>query len=75
MCIALPGRVVATREEDGVPVADIDFGGVLRTACLAYEPEAVVGSYVLVNAGLAVAVVSEEEAARSFELMATDRPT
>jgi len=44
----------------------IDFGGVLKQASLAYVPEAGVGDYVIVHVGFALSRVDEEEANKIF---------
>ncbi|MCL4561761.1 MAG: HypC/HybG/HupF family hydrogenase formation chaperone [Chloroflexi bacterium] len=40
----------------------VDFGGVIREACLETLPEATVGDYTIVHAGFALNLLSEEEA-------------
>jgi hydrogenase expression/formation protein HypC len=70
MCLGVPGKVVEVFEEDGLRMGLVDFGGIRRRACLAYEPEVEVGSYVVIHVGFAISVVDEEEAARSYELLA-----
>lgn len=44
----------------------IDFGGILKEACLAYVPEANVGDYVIVHVGFALSRVDEAEANQVF---------
>ena len=48
----------------------LDFGGLIRKACLQYVPEATVGEYALIHVGFALATVSPEEAARTFDMLA-----
>jgi len=69
MCLAIPGEVMERREDRGVPFAKVRFGGVTRDVCLACQPDAAVGDYVLVHVGLAIARIDREEAERSFELL------
>ncbi len=71
MCLAVPGRVVSIFEEDPPEVrrGKVDFAGVQKEVCLAFTPEASVGSYVLVHVGFALSVVDEEEAQRIFETL------
>lgn len=71
MCLAVPGRVVSITEEEGLGLGrgKIDFGGVVKEACLAYTPEASVGDYVLVHAGFALAVIDETEAQKIFDAL------
>ena len=66
MCLAVPGKITELREESGVPMARVDFGGVTREACMAYLPEAAVGDYVLVHVGFAITRVDGEEAAKTL---------
>jgi hydrogenase expression/formation protein HypC len=47
----------------------VDFGGVSRTICLAYLPEAREGDYVIVHAGFAISQVDETEAQRTLSLL------
>jgi hydrogenase expression/formation protein HypC len=69
MCLAIPGRVVETFERDGLHMARVQFGGIVREACLEYVPDAAVGEYVLVHVGFAISRVDEEEAARTYQLL------
>ena len=70
MCLAIPGRVLETFEENGLVMGLIDYAGVRNQACLTYTPEAEVGSYVIVHAGLAISRVDPIEAQRVFEELA-----
>jgi hydrogenase expression/formation protein HypC len=47
----------------------INFGGILKEACLAYVPEARVGDYVIVHVGFALSRLDEEEAQKVFEYL------
>lgn len=69
MCLAIPGRVLETFDRKGLRMARVQFGGVVREACLDTVPEAQVGSYVLVHVGFALSVIDEEEAARTYALL------
>ncbi len=63
MCLAVPGRIVAiTQDVGGIRMAQLDFGGIQKQACLAYVPEAGVGDYVIVHVGFALSVIDEESA-------------
>jgi hydrogenase expression/formation protein HypC len=69
MCLAIPGKVVEIHEADGMKMAKVNFGGMLKSVCLAYTPDAVPGDYVLVHVGFALSRVNEEEAERTFKLL------
>jgi hydrogenase expression/formation protein HypC len=71
MCLGVPGKVVEMIEESplGMPMARVNFGGIIKEACLAYVPEVQVGDYVIVHAGFALSVIDEEEAMEVFEML------
>ncbi len=70
MCLAIPGKVTSIEGEDPLSrMGKIDFGGVLKQACLAYVPEAKIGDYVIVHAGFAISRLDEEEAGKVFEYL------
>lgn len=58
------------REDEGLLMGTVDFGGVQRDVCMAYVAgEAQVGAYVIVHVGFAISLVAEEEARRTFQLL------
>jgi hydrogenase expression/formation protein HypC len=70
MCLAIPGKVTSIQGQDSLTrMGKIDFGGVLKEACLACVPEAQVGDYVIVHAGFAISRVDEAEANTVFEYL------
>ena len=69
MCLGIPGRIVETYREYDIPMARVDFGGVLKRVCLAHVPEATTGSYVIVHVGFALSVVDEAEARQIFTFL------
>jgi hydrogenase expression/formation protein HypC len=71
MCLAVPGKIVSITEEEGFGLrrGKVDFGGVVKEACLAYTPEASLGDYVLVHVGFALSVIDEAEAQKIFETL------
>lgn len=70
MCLGVPGKIIEVYTEDGVRMGRVDFGGISRTACLGYTPEADLGSWVVIHVGFAISVVDEGEARRAYELLA-----
>jgi hydrogenase expression/formation protein HypC len=68
MCLGIPGRIVEIYEQDGLTMGKVDFGGVIREACLAYVPEAQVGDYTIVHVGFALNLIDEEEAQKTLDL-------
>ncbi len=69
MCLGIPGEIVSMTERDGVRVGEVRFGAVRREVCLECVPEAVLGDYVLVHVGFAIARLDADEAARTFETL------
>jgi len=69
MCLAIPGRIVEFHENHGIRMSKVDFGGIMREACLEYLPDAKLGDYVLVHVGFAISKVDEEEAARTYQYL------
>jgi hydrogenase expression/formation protein HypC len=70
MCLAIPGKITSISGEDPLSrMGKVDFGGILKEACLAYVPEAKPGDYVIVHVGFALSVVDEAEANQVFEYL------
>ena len=69
MCLAVPGKVVALEQQNGVLMGKIDFNGVSKRACLEHVPDAAIGDYVLVHVGFALSRVDPVEAERVFEFL------
>ncbi|MCA9054245.1 MAG: HypC/HybG/HupF family hydrogenase formation chaperone [Planctomycetaceae bacterium] len=67
MCLGVPGRVVRWVNQDPLfAAAEVEFAGVRRTCQMACVPEAEVGDYVVVHAGIAISRVDSVEAERSL---------
>ena len=71
MCLAVPGRITEIFTEDSLRMGRIDYGGVTRTACLEWVPEAEVDDYVLVHVGFALNTLDVEEAEATLRLIDT----
>ncbi len=69
MCLGVPGKITEIYEHEGLRRCKIDFGGVVREACLDFVPEAVVGDYALIHVGFAISLVDEQEAQETLELL------
>ena len=68
MCLAIPGKITETYVLNGMRMAKVDFGGVLRETCLEAVPEASLGDYVIVHAGFALNTLSEKDALETLEI-------
>lgn len=66
MCLAIPAQVETI--DDG-SLATVNILGVKRQIALDLTPKATVGDYVLVHAGFAIEVVTEEDAQETLDLI------
>ncbi len=66
MCLAIPAQIKSINENN---LATVDILGVTREVALDLTPSAEVGSYVLIHAGFAIEVVSEEAAQETLDLI------
>lgn len=71
MCLAVPGNIIEIIEgADALSrTARVNFGGIVKTASLAYVPEAQVGQYVIVHVGFALQIVDPDEARQVFDYL------
>jgi hydrogenase expression/formation protein HypC len=70
MCLAVPGQVESIREEQGIRMGRVNFGGVVKDVCLAYLPELAVGDYALVHVGFAISKIDEASARETLRTFA-----
>ena len=70
MCLAIPGRIESISGDDPLTrMGKVNFGGILKDACLAYVPHANIGDYVIVHVGFALSRLDETEANQVFEYL------
>ena len=69
MCLGVPGKILEIYEKEGLRMAQVDFSGVKREACIEHVPEAVVGDYAIIHVGFAISLLSEEEAQETIDLL------
>ena len=70
MCLAVPGQIASVDDADPVLRSGrVNFGGIAKVVNLSCVPQAQVGDYVLVHAGMAIHTVDEKEAERVFEYL------
>jgi len=67
MCLAIPAKIVDEPGEN--PVATADILGVQRQVNIMMVPGVKQGDFVLVHAGFAIEIVSEELAAETMEII------
>lgn len=67
MCLGIPGEVIRWVDRDPLLArATVRFGELERVCHLACVPEAEVGDFVIVHAGVAISRVNAQEAQRLF---------
>ncbi len=65
MCLGVPGRLVSWLDRDPLMArGQVEFEGIRRECHLACVPEAEIGDYVVVHAGIAISLVNADEAER-----------
>jgi hydrogenase expression/formation protein HypC len=69
VCLGVPGKILHCFESHGLRMAKVEFGGIVRDACLECVSAARAGDYVLVHVGFAISLIDEEEAARTYRLL------
>ncbi|MCU0397085.1 MAG: HypC/HybG/HupF family hydrogenase formation chaperone [Cyclobacteriaceae bacterium] len=69
MCLAIPGKLeaITNQLDDTFRFGRVSFGGIMKEVNLAMVPDAKEGDYVLVHVGVAIGMVDEEEAKKTFE--------
>lgn len=66
MCLAVPGKILSIQGEDLMRVGKVSFSGVVKEVNLAYLPEAEIGDYAIIHAGVAISIVDPVEAEQTL---------
>lgn len=69
MCLGIPGKITEVYLDNNMHMGKVDFGGVLREVCLEAVDEAQVDDYVIVHAGFALSILSEDEAMETLRIL------
>ena len=71
MCLAIPGKLlsISGQLDETFRFGKVSFGGIMKQVNLCMVPEAEIGDFVLVHAGVAISRVDEEEAAKTFSYL------
>jgi hydrogenase expression/formation protein HypC len=69
MCLGIPGKVIEIYEVNGMKMGKVDFGGVVKEACLAYLPDLKVGDYTIIHVGFGISQLDEAEAQQTLALL------
>lgn len=69
MCLGIPGKVTELYQANGMMMGKVDFGGVVKEACMAYLPEIQVGDYTIIHVGFGISRLDEKEARETLEIL------
>lgn len=69
MCLGIPAKVIELYEKDGMKMAKVDFGGVIKEACMEYLPEVKIGDYTLIHVGFGLSILDERDAMETLDLI------
>ncbi len=71
MCLAIPGKIISitAQLDETFRYGKVSFGGIMKDVNLCMVPDAGIGEYVLVHVGVAISIVDEEEAHKTFSYL------
>ena len=69
MCLGIPAKVIELYESNGMKMAKVDFGGVVKEACMEYLSEIELGDYTIIHVGFGLSILDEKEAHETMELL------
>ena len=69
MCLGIPAKIIELYETHGMKMAKVDFGGVIKEACMEYLPEAKLGDYTIIHVGFGLSILDEQEAMETLDLL------
>ncbi len=68
MCLAIPGKILSIEEKgDFERIGKVSFSGIVKEVNLTFTPQAKVGDWCLVHTGMAINILSEEEARETLK--------
>jgi len=71
MCLAIPGEILDIYGQELERMAKVRFAGITKNISLAYTPQAQLGDYVIVHAGVAISLLDPLEAQQTLEDLQT----
>jgi len=69
MCLGIPAKIIELYETNDMKMAKVDFGGVVKEACMEYLPDAKVGEYTIVHVGFGLSILDEQEAMETLDML------
>lgn len=70
MCLAVPGKIISIDNSNTeLKMAKINFGGIIKDACIQLLDDVSIGDYVIVHAGFALNKIATEEAEETIRML------
>ena len=70
MCLAVPGKIISIDSSNSeLRMAKINFGGIIKEACIQWLDDVTIGDYVIVHAGFALNKIATEEAEETIRIL------
>jgi hydrogenase expression/formation protein HypC len=69
MCLGIPGKVIEIYQTGDMKMGKVDFGGVIKEACLEFIPDIQLGEYTIIHVGFGISKLDKEEAQRTLEML------
>jgi hydrogenase expression/formation protein HypC len=69
MCLGIPGKVIEIYQQQEMKMGKVDFGGVVKEACLEFLPDIQIGDYTIIHVGFGISQLDEQEAQRTMEML------
>ena len=62
MCLAIPGKIVGIKSVNGLIMADVDFGGLVKSVCVSWLENVSAGDFILSHCGMGICKIDNTEA-------------
>lgn len=70
MCLAVPGKIISIDNSNTeLKMAKVNFGGILKDACIQWLDDVKEGDYIIVHAGFALNKLNADEAEETIRLL------
>ena len=70
MCLAIPGKIISIDiSNPDLKMAKINFGGIVKEACIQWLDDLEIGDYVIVHAGFALNKIDVHEAEETLRIL------
>lgn len=73
MCLAIPGKIESISGRDLKRIATVQFGPIRKEINLSFLPEAKIGNYILVHAGVAISIIDEKQAQENLTMLGIEK--